>query len=196
MLDLLAAIVLTVLALPLMAVTAVLVGVRLGRPILFLQPRPGLHGKVFRIVKFRTMSTAEGAVDISTDAARLSPLGSRLRRLSLDELPTLFNVIKGDMSFVGPRPLMVDYLPRYNATEARRHDVRPGITGLAQVNGRNAISWREKFALDVLYVDTRGFALDARILVATVTTVLRRDGISAEGQATTEEFMGHGDEDD
>ncbi|MGM8061428.1 sugar transferase [Vogesella indigofera] len=163
----------------------------LGAPAFFAQPRPGLDGKVFRMMKFRTM-TSECAPDgqLLPDEVRLTRLGRFLRSSSLDELPGLWNVLKGDMSLVGPRPLLVEYLPLYSAEQARRHEVRPGITGWAQVNGRNAIPWDQKFVLDVWYVDNQSLLLDLRILCLTVKKVLVRDGISQEGQATMSKFSG------
>jgi lipopolysaccharide/colanic/teichoic acid biosynthesis glycosyltransferase len=189
--DLLASVLgLLVLALPL-AVLAWQVRRKLGSPVLFTQVRPGLHGKPFRMVKFRTMTDerdASGA--LLPDAQRLTPFGRFLRSSSLDELPELWNVLRGEMSLVGPRPLLMEYLPLYSAVQARRHEVRPGITGWAQVNGRNAISWADKFALDVWYVDHRSLFLDIRILWLTVRKVLVRDGISAAGEATMPRFEG------
>lgn len=177
-----------VVALPVMGVTALLVAVKLGRPVLFLHPRPGRNGRIFTLIKFRTMLNPDP--DRVTDEQRLTPFGRRLRSTSLDELPTLINIVRGDMSLVGPRPLHVRYLERYSPEQARRHEVRPGLTGLAQVNGRNALGWPEKFALDVRYVDTRSFALDVRIVLRTIGMVLRREGISSEGHATAHEFLG------
>ena len=163
----------------------------LGTPALFRQNRPGLGGHPFRLVKFRTMTNAVDADgNLLPDAERLTPFGRWLRSTSLDELPELWNVLRGDMSLVGPRPLLMQYLDRYTPEQARRHEVRPGITGWAQVRGRNAISWDEKLALDVWYVDNRSFWLDLRILVETVVKVLRREGISATGEATMPEFKG------
>ncbi len=164
---------------------------KLGSPVLFTQVRPGLHGKPFKMVKFRTMTDerdASGA--LLPDAQRLTPFGRFLRASSLDELPELWNVLRGEMSLVGPRPLLMEYLPLYSPEQARRHEVRPGITGWAQVNGRNAISWADKFALDVWYVDHRSLWLDVRILWLTVRKVLVRDGISAAGEATMPRFEG------
>ena len=176
---------------PLLALLAVLVRINLGAPVFFRQERPGLHEKIFRLYKFRSM---KDAVDRNgnelPDAERLSRFGSLLRASSLDELPELFNVLKGEMSLVGPRPLLVKYLPLYNEEQHRRHDVLPGITGWAQVNGRNAISWEEKFRLDVWYVDHWSPLLDLKILFMTVKKVFIREGISAENQVTTEEFRG------
>jgi lipopolysaccharide/colanic/teichoic acid biosynthesis glycosyltransferase len=180
-----------VASLPVQAVVAVLVARRLGRPVLFRQERPGRDGRIFTLVKFRTMANAApGASGVDADASRLSPFGQRLRSTSLDELPTLVNVLKGDMSLVGPRPLLVQYLSRYTPEQARRHDVRPGVTGLAQVKGRNAIGWDEKFALDNEYVRSRSLLLDAKILFWTVAAVVKRDGITADDHVTTHEFMG------
>lgn len=176
---------------PVLLLVAWLVHRRLGSPVLFRQVRPGLHGKPFEMVKFRTMRDAvdtEG--NALPDAERLTPFGRFLRSTSLDELPELWNVIKGDMSLVGPRPLLMEYLPLYSAEQARRHEVRPGITGWAQVNGRNAVSWPEKFALDIWYVDNRSLLLDIRILLLTMKKVFVREGISAEGQATASRFTG------
>jgi sugar transferase EpsL len=176
---------------PLILVTALMVAAFIGRPVLFRQQRPGLHGKPFNIYKFRTMSMAQDAAgQLLPDADRLGPVGTRLRRLSLDELPQLFNVLKGDMSLVGPRPLLMEYLPLYSAEQMRRHAVRPGITGWTQVNGRNALSWEEKFALDVWYVDHRSFWLDLEILAMTVKRVFSGSGVTKEGHATTEKFRG------
>jgi len=164
---------------------------KLGTPVFFKQIRPGLHGKPFRMIKFRTMTNAcDAQGQALPDAGRLTPLGRFLRSSSLDELPELWNVLKGDMSLVGPRPLLMEYLPLYTPEQARRHDVRPGITGWAQVNGRNAIGWDEKFALDVWYVDNHTIWLDLKILFSTVKRVLVRDGISAEGEATMSKFTG------
>ncbi len=173
---------------PLQLVTAGAVLAVHGRPVLFRQPRPGRDGEVFELVKFRTMRHPDAAH--VTDAERLTGLGRFLRSTSLDELPTLWNVLKGDMSLVGPRPLLVEYLPRYSPTQARRHEVRPGITGLAQVSGRNALSWEQKFELDVEYVDSRNLRLDLVILWRTARSVLARHGISEEGQATMTPFLG------
>lgn len=176
---------------PVLAVAAVAVRVKLGSPVLFRQERPGRYGKTFRVAKFRTMNDARDAQgNLLPDEERLTALGRMLRTTSIDELPQLWNVLRGDLSLVGPRPLLVRYLPRYTREQARRHDVLPGITGWAQVNGRNAISWDEKFALDVWYVDHWSLALDAKILALTALKVLRRDGISSAGHATMPEFMG------
>lgn len=181
---------LLLLAVPL-ALLAWQVRRKLGSPVLFTQVRPGLYGKPFRMVKFRTMTDARDASGgLLPDAQRLTPFGHFLRASSLDELPELWNVLRGEMSLVGPRPLLMEYLPLYSPEQARRHAVRPGITGWAQVNGRNAISWADKFALDVWYVDHRSLWLDVRILWLTVRKVLVRDGISAPGDATMPKFDG------
>ena len=190
-LDFLLALIAVVLLSPVLLVTAVLVRVKLGSPVLFRQERPGRYGRIFRLIKFRTMTDARSADGtLLPDADRLTPFGRKLRATSLDELPELFNVLRGDMSLVGPRPLLVRYLPRYNAHQARRHEVRPGFTGLAQVHGRNAISWEEKFDWDVKYVDHVTFLGDCRILLATVKTVFSHEGISSGTSATMEEFRG------
>jgi lipopolysaccharide/colanic/teichoic acid biosynthesis glycosyltransferase len=189
--DLLAsALGLLLLAVPL-AVLVWQVRRKLGSPVLFTQVRPGLHGKPFRMVKFRTMTDERDASGILLpDAQRLTPFGRFLRSSSLDELPELLNVLRGEMSLVGPRPLLMEYLPLYSPEQARRHEVRPGITGWAQVNGRNAISWEDKFKLDVWYVDNCSLLLDIKILWLTVKKVLVRDGISAAGEATMPRFEG------
>ena len=175
---------LVVAAVP-MALIALAIRITMGGPVLFRQPRPGRHGKIFTILKFRTMSTGVGE-----DAARITRFGALLRQTSLDELPELWNVLKGDMSLVGPRPLLVDYLDRYSSEQARRHEVRPGVTGLAQVAGRNALDWDERFRLDVHYVDTWTLGGDARIIARTIESVLKREGISADGHVTMPEFTG------
>ncbi|MBV9281521.1 MAG: sugar transferase [Chloroflexi bacterium] len=178
---------------PLLAVVGLLVRVRLGSPVLFRQARAGLHGKPFQLIKFRTMAdTRDASGRLLPDAERLSQFGRWLRSTSIDELPSLLNVLRGDMSLVGPRPLFVEYLPRYTAAQGRRHDVRPGVTGLAQVSGRNALSWEQKFELDVQYVERVGFLLDVRIIARTLLAIVRRQGICQEGHATAEEFMGTG----
>ena len=176
---------------PVLAVTAYKVKKNLGSPVLFKQTRPGLNGKPFEMIKFRTMKDAtdkEG--NLLPDSERLTPFGQKLRSTSLDELPELWNVLKGDMSLVGPRPLLMEYLPLYNSEQARRHNVRPGVTGYAQVNGRNAISWEQKFALDTWYVDNQSLWLDIKILAKTIKQVLIKDGISADGEATMSKFTG------
>lgn len=176
---------------PVMLITAVLVRVKLGSPVIFKQERPGLNGKIFTLYKFRTMTDKKDENgELLPDEVRLTKFGRKLRSTSLDELPELFNILNGDMAVVGPRPLLVRYLPRYNEHQARRHEVRPGFTGLAQVNGRNAISWEEKFNWDVKYVDNISFLGDWKIIFKTVSTVLKREGISSETSATMEEFMG------
>lgn len=189
--DFLCALLAIIMLSPVLLVTAILVRVKLGAPVLFKQERPGRNGKIFKLYKFRTMlPPKDGIADPSTDAARLTPFGKKLRSTSLDELPELFNILKGDMAVVGPRPLLVQYLERYNSHQARRHEVRPGFTGLAQVHGRNAISWEEKFDWDVKYVDKVTFLGDWKIIFATVKTVLKKEGISDAGSATMTEFMG------
>jgi lipopolysaccharide/colanic/teichoic acid biosynthesis glycosyltransferase len=176
---------------PIMAIVAWKVRRNLGSPVLFRQVRPGRHGDPFEMIKFRTMRDVSDANGQPlSDAERLTAFGSFLRSSSLDELPELWNVLKGDMSLVGPRPLLMEYLPLYSPQQYRRHDVRPGITGWAQVNGRNAIGWGEKFELDVWYVDNQSFFLDVKILLLTMKKVLRRDGISAVGEATMSKFTG------
>jgi lipopolysaccharide/colanic/teichoic acid biosynthesis glycosyltransferase len=190
-LDVCAAAVGLVLVSPLLAVVALALRVRQGGPVLFHQQRPGLGGRPFELLKFRTMLDAVGSDGRPLpDAERLTPIGRFLRATSLDELPQLWNVLRGDVSLVGPRPLLMQYLPRYSAEQARRHDVLPGITGWAQVNGRNAISWEQKFTLDVWYVDNWSLALDLQILLMTAARVLSRSGISQGGHATMPEFMG------
>lgn len=176
---------------PVLICTAILVRFKLGSPVLFRQQRPGLHTQPFYVYKFRTMTDQQSADGkLLPDEQRLTPFGRMLRRLSLDELPQLLNVVKGDLSLVGPRPLLTQYLPLYSPEQARRHEVRPGITGWAQVNGRNAISWEDKFKLDVWYVDHQSFQLDLKILLMTIAKVFIREGISQEGQATMEAFKG------
>ena len=189
--DLVISLVLAILLLPLLALLAVLVYVDLGSPVLFRQQRPGLLGKAFTFYKFRTMNnrTDENG-QILHDDDRLTGLGRFLRKASLDELPQLFNVIKGDMSLVGPRPLLMEYLELYTAEQMRRHDVKPGITGWAQVNGRNAIGWEEKFSLDLWYVDNCSFTVDVRIILLTIIKIVKRDGINQQGMATAEKFKG------
>ncbi len=174
---------------PLLAAIALMVRAKLGSPILFIQERPGLRGKPFQIYKFRTM-TNEWNTDgnLLADGDRLTRLGRFLRKTSMDELPELYNINKGDMSIVGPRPLLMQYLDRYTPEQARRHEVRPGLTGWAQVNGRNAISWEDKFKLDVWYVDNQSFWLDCRIILMTIVKVFKREGISADGEVTMQEF--------
>jgi lipopolysaccharide/colanic/teichoic acid biosynthesis glycosyltransferase len=176
---------------PVLAVVALLVRLKLGAPVWFRQQRPGLNGRPFVLVKFRTMTDARDAQgELLPDAQRLTRFGQWLRSTSLDELPELINVVRGEMSLVGPRPLLMSYLPRYSPEQARRHTVRPGVTGWAQIGGRNALGWDERIARDVWYVDHLGLFLDLKILVLTVLQVLKRDGISAEGHATMPEFEG------
>lgn len=176
---------------PVLGGVAALVAARLGRPVIFSQDRPGMQGRTFRMFKFRSMTDdRDGAGELLPDEQRLTPLGKWLRATSLDELPELWNVLKGDMSLVGPRPLLVEYLPLYNSRQARRHEVRPGLTGWAQVNGRNEISWEERLELDVWYVENRSNLLDFKIMLRTIGRVLRRSGISAEGVATMPRFLG------
>lgn len=175
--------------LPILLVVALVVRVKLGSPVLFRQKRPGLHGRVFELVKFRSMTDATDAEGrLLPDAQRLPPFGRALRASSLDELPELWNVLKGDMSLVGPRPLLVDYLPLYTPEQARRHEVRPGLTGLAQIKGRNALDWEERFRWDVHYVEKRTLWLDVKILFSTLNKVFIRKGITAEGEATMPAF--------
>lgn len=182
--------VLLALALPLILI-AVLVRWKLGAPIFFRQVRPGVSGRPFEMIKFRTMTDKkDGSGELLPDAQRMTRFGTFLRSTSLDELPELWNVLKGDMSLVGPRPLLMEYLPLYSAEQARRHEIRPGITGWAQVNGRNELSWSERFQLDVWYVDNQSFLLDMRILWLTVRKVLVREGIAAQGEATMHRFTG------
>ena len=176
---------------PVLLVLVLLVRSKLGSPAIFCQERPGKNGKVFRLYKLRTMTDERDENgELLPDELRLTPFGRTLRSLSLDELPELWNIFRGDMSLVGPRPLLVKYLPLYNAQQARRHEVMPGLTGWAQVNGRNLVTWEDKFAMDVWYVDHISFILDLKILWLTVKAVLRKEGISAEGSATMEDFAG------
>ncbi|WP_053411226.1 sugar transferase [Corynebacterium lactis] len=175
---------------PVLGATALAVRLSMGSPILFRQQRPGLGGQPFDMLKFRTMLPVDPARGLTDDASRLTRVGAFLRSTSLDELPELINVLRGDMSLVGPRPLLMAYLDRYTPRQARRHEVRPGITGLAQVSGRNGLSWEERFELDVRYVDSWSLLADAKILLDTVLVVLKREGINAEGQATMSEFTG------
>ena len=193
--DFLCALIAIVVLSPVFLVIAVLVRIKLGSPVLFIQERPGKDGKIFKLYKFRSMlPPKDGVIDPTQDAARLTPFGKKLRSTSLDELPELLNILKGDMSVVGPRPLLVWYLSRYSPYQARRHEVRPGFTGLAQIHGRNAISWEEKFDWDVKYVDHITFLGDWKIIFRTVESVLRRQGISSDTSATMEEFMGSKEE--
>lgn len=176
---------------PVLLVLAILVRVKLGSPVLFRQERPGKNEKIFTLCKFRTMTDARDEKgELLPDEVRLTRFGKLLRATSLDELPELFNILKGDMSVIGPRPLLVRYLPRYNAFQRRRHEVRPGLTGLAQISGRNALTWEDKFAYDVRYVDNLTFGMDVRIFFGTIRAVLKHEGINSETSATMEEFMG------
>jgi sugar transferase EpsL len=191
LLDLLLVVLTLPVFLPVMALVALLVRLKLGSPVLFRQQRPGMHGRPYTIFKFRTMTDKRDALGhLLPDEQRLTRLGHFLRSTSLDELPELYNVLKGDMSVVGPRPLLMQYLDRYTPDQMRRHEAKPGITGWAQVNGRNAITWERKFALDVWYVDHQSWRLDMRIIALTVWKAVRREGINQPGQATMEEFMG------
>ncbi len=189
-LDIAVAVVALIAFAPILLITALVVRVTLGPPVLFRQTRPGRHGEPFTILKFRTMRAAQGPYDTGDDAARLTTIGRWLRSLSLDELPELLNVLRGDMSVVGPRPLLMQYLDRYTPEQARRHEVKPGITGWAQVNGRNALSWDDKFRLDVWYVDHGSLLLDARILAMTAWKLVSREGITQPGHVTAAEFLG------
>ncbi len=189
--DVVLSVLLLVILAPLLVVLSIIISRFLGRPVLFKQIRPGMDGQPFTLFKFRTMTdNRDENGDLLSDDERLIPLGQWLRSTSLDELPELFNVIRGDMSLVGPRPLLMEYLSLYSTRQARRHEVLPGITGWAQINGRNAISWEEKFELDVWYVDHRSLVLDLKILGRTVATALRREGINQPGAATAEKFTG------
>jgi len=179
-----------ILSLPIQAVVALAVAVKLGRPVLFKQMRPGLSGKPFEMRKFRSMRPVDPSRGWVDDASRMTPFGARLRSTSLDELPALWNVVRGDMSLVGPRPLLMKYLPLYSPFQARRHEVKPGLTGLAQVSGRNAVTWDRRFELDVQYVDTWTIRGDLKILKDTVAAVLHRDGITAAGEVSMPEFTG------
>lgn len=191
LIDIMVALLALLVLLPPLILLACLVAFKIGRPIFFSQIRPGLYGKPFCMIKFRTMNNElDSDGHLLPDAQRLSSFGRFLRASSLDELPELWNVIKGDMSLVGPRPLLMEYLPLYTEEQARRHEVRPGITGWAQVNGRNAISWEEKFKLDVWYVENQSFFLDVKILALTILKVIKRDGISAQGEVTMTKFTG------
>jgi lipopolysaccharide/colanic/teichoic acid biosynthesis glycosyltransferase len=188
--DLIIAGLLLALTLPIQLATAIAVRVRLGKPVLFRHTRPGLHAEPFEMLKFRTMSNVDHERGLVDDASRMTPLGLWLRATSLDELPSLWNVVRGDLSLVGPRPLVFSYLARYSPEQARRHDVRPGVTGLAQISGRNSLGWEEKFRLDVYYVDHHSLMGDLKILCGTVRSVARREGISEAGETTSSEFLG------
>jgi lipopolysaccharide/colanic/teichoic acid biosynthesis glycosyltransferase len=191
MLDIIGAVVGLVMLSPVLAIVVIVIRRKMGAPVFFCQSRPGLHNKPFKMIKFRTM---RNAIDTNgnplPDSERLTHFGQFLRSSSLDELPELWNVLKGDMSLVGPRPLLMAYLPLYSPEQARRHEVRPGVTGWAQINGRNAISWEEKFELDLWYVDNHNLWLDLKIIWSTIRKVLKRDGISAAGEATMPKFEG------
>lgn len=188
-LDILGAVLLLIIASPVMLITAFLVRINLGSPVIFSQPRPGLNEKVFNLFKFRSMKNVDVEKRLLTDEQRLTRFGKILRSTSLDELPSLWNVIKGEMSFVGPRPLLVSYLAKYNQDQSRRHNVRPGVTGLAQVSGRNSISWEEKFDYDVIYVESYSAALDFTILWKTLRTIIGKRGISADGHVSMPSFL-------
>lgn len=191
-LDFTAALVLIILVSPVMALTWFLIRKHISKSTIFTQSRPGLDEQIFKIYKFKTMSDERGADgELLPDEARLNDYGKKIRALSLDELPQLFNVLKGDMSFIGPRPLLIEYLPLYSPPQRLRHSVRPGITGLAQVNGRNAISWEKKFEFDTYYAQNLSFALDLKIALLTIKKVLAKEGVNKEGMATTEKFNGH-----
>lgn len=190
-LDIISSLLAIIILSPLLAVTAVLVKTKLGSPVLFRQERPGKDEKIFTLMKFRTMTDERDENgELLPDEVRLTKFGKFLRSTSIDELPELFNILKGDMSVIGPRPLLVEYIPRYNEHQHRRHEVRPGLSGWAQVNGRNTVSWEDKFDMDVHYVDNYSFAMDVKILFMTVLNVLKREGISSETSATMEVFMG------
>lgn len=189
--DFIGALILLILVSPIMVITALVIAIKLGYPVVFTQPRPGYRGKIFTIYKFRTMSNAKDKNgELLTDQERLQGVGQKIRSLSLDELPQLFNVLLGDMSFIGPRPLLVEYLPLYTPDQAKRHDVKPGITGWAQANGRNAINWEEKFRYDVDYVNHLSLSMDLKIIYLTVIKVLNKEGVSQEGNVTMEKFSG------
>lgn len=190
--DILGALILIILTAPVMAWAYFAIKKHLGTPVIFTQARPGKNAKIFKIYKFRSMSDARDENgNLLSDEIRLGEFGKRIRALSIDELPQLFNVLKGDMSFIGPRPLLVEYLPLYSKEQSRRHNVRPGITGLAQVNGRNAISWKEKFEFDTYYADNLSLNLDIKIAFLTIKKVIKKDGINKDGMVTTEKFSGN-----
>ena len=191
LLDFLFALILFIILSPILLILWLVVRINLGGPAVFKQERPGKNEKIFTIYKFRSMNEKKDSEgNLLPDEERMTVFGNLLRKLSLDELPELVNIIKGDMSFIGPRPLLVKYLPRYNEYQSRRHEVRPGLSGYAQINGRNAITWEQKFEYDIYYVDHMSFILDAKIFFKTIGKVLKRDGISQEGEATMGEFMG------
>lgn len=190
-LDIISSLLAIIILSPLLAVTAILVKTKLGSPVLFKQERPGKDEKIFTLMKFRTMTDERDENgELLPDEVRLTKFGKFLRSTSIDELPELFNILKGDMSVIGPRPLLVEYIPRYNEHQHRRHEVRPGLSGWAQVNGRNTVSWEDKFDMDVHYVDNYSFAMDVKILFMTVLNVLKKEGISSQTSATMEVFMG------
>ncbi|MCI6354400.1 sugar transferase [Eubacterium coprostanoligenes] len=190
-LDIISSLLAIIILSPLLAVTAVLVETKLGSPVLFKQERPGKDEKIFTLMKFRTMTDERDENgELLPDEVRLTKFGKFLRSTSIDELPELFNILKGDMSVIGPRPLLVEYIPRYNEHQHRRHEVRPGLSGWAQVNGRNTVSWEDKFNMDVEYVENYSMFMDIKILFMTIVNVLKHDGISSETSATMEEFMG------
>ncbi|MDO5046101.1 undecaprenyl phosphate N,N'-diacetylbacillosamine 1-phosphate transferase [Campylobacter sp.] len=190
-LDILGALFLIVLTLPIMILVGIFIYFKISKDVIFTQARPGLNAKIFKIYKFKTMSDEKDEKgELLSDEVRLNKFGKSIRSLSLDELPQLFNVLKGDMSFIGPRPLLIEYLPLYNKEQATRHDVRPGITGLAQVNGRNAISWEQKFKYDAEYAKNLSFIMDVKIAFLTIKKVIKRSGVSKEGHVTTEKFDG------
>ncbi|MBR2159441.1 MAG: undecaprenyl phosphate N,N'-diacetylbacillosamine 1-phosphate transferase [Campylobacter sp.] len=190
--DILGALILIILTAPVMAWAYFAIKKHLGTPVIFTQARPGKNAKIFKIYKFRSMSDARDENgNLLSDEVRLGEFGKRIRALSIDELPQLFNVLKGDMSFIGPRPLLVEYLLLYSKEQSRRHNVRPGITGLAQVNGRNAISWKEKFEFDTYYADNLSLILDIKIAIKTIQKVIKKDGINKDGMVTTEKFSGN-----
>jgi len=190
--DFIVAVIALLLLWPIIAILAIAVRIFLGTPVLFRQTRVGLHGETFRIVKFRTMTDQRNeAGKLYPDSVRLTRFGRFLRSTSLDELPELYNILRGEMSFVGPRPLLPEYLPLYDARQAKRHDVRPGLTGWAQINGRNALDWKDRFEMDVWYVENRSLLLDLKIICKTVLTVVRRDGISSAGNDTMTPFRGN-----
>jgi len=190
-LDIFGSVILLILTSPIMLITAILVRFKLGKPVIFSQPRPGLNEKVFNLNKFRSMKNVDESKGLITDEQRLTNFGKILRTTSLDELPSLWNVLRGDMSFVGPRPLLVDYLVRYNSEQTQRHIVLPGITGLAQVSGRNQVSWQQRFELDVYFVRNLSFLLDIRILLKTITIVFSRTGINSSESVTMQGFTGN-----
>lgn len=193
--DIIISLIMLIMLSPILLIVALLIRINLGRPVIFAQNRPGLNGKIFKMYKFRSMLNAvdDQGLELS-DERRLTAFGNKLRATSLDELPALWNVLRGDISLVGPRPLLVEYLPLYDENQAHRHDVKPGVTGWAQVNGRNAISWEEKFTLDVWYVDNNTFLLDIKIMLMTVKKVLVSEGISENGSVTMSKFTGRSDD--